>query len=139
MADLLKEDKNGQHLWDDADDWLALLDDDDLWSLLDNFGGLCAEEEATIHQLIPGMAIHTEADGFDEARAFLADMIGKAELRNPTLRVLRSSLITELLATTPTSPQEEVPLTFAANRILDGTIDDILVIVDRILDTLEAS
>ncbi len=58
------------------------------------------------------------------------------QLSEPLLRILETNqLVEQVLATTPTSDHEQVPMAFYGSLVVEGTLEDFL----RLLDTLVAA
>ncbi|MBT3218605.1 MAG: hypothetical protein HN348_05890 [Proteobacteria bacterium] len=132
------EEDNGETGWQKIEPLLLpLADDDDTWVLVGRLGTLLEDEQSQISNILelvpPILAIDPDLEILDQ----IAPLLGNKKIGKPLLRALETvGFTSELIATAPTAEDPEVPMAFGARLITDGTLDDILTIVDMVLDAL---
>lgn len=70
--------------------------------------------------------------------AQVAPLVAEEQLTRPLLTLVASPVTGHLLATSPRGDDPEVPLAFTSRLITDGTLDDVLALVDLLLTELNA-
>ena len=127
---------------DPSDGWVqaenlvtTLRESEASWDLVHRSGALLEHDEAALGELlevIPSLV------ALDPELAFLDSV--SAQLRNedlirPALRLAEIPNLTErLLSSTSSEDGHEAPRTFMARLIVDGTVDELLRIMDHLLD-----
>lgn len=126
----------GYHDLDNLTD--LLLTEPAVWTVMGNFATLAIDDDTQTNDLVALLprivALDPEFTLLDQ----LSVIIGDEVVAEPALYVLGTeSFVNELLATEPASIEEEVPLAFMSRLILDGTLDDILRLIDLVLGQAE--
>ncbi len=112
----------------------ALLEPDETWVALDKAGLLMADDQTQIHHLMdiipPLLQIDPELEILDE----LGPLLGYKPIAEPLMRMIEADgLVTSLLATEPEGESPWVPMAFVGRLIVNGTLDDLLGLVDMVL------
>ena len=117
---------------------VAMLDPDETWQALANAGELMADDQTQIHKLMdiipPLLAIDPELEILDQ----LGPLLGQERIARPLMRMIEADgLASSLLAVEPEGDSEWVPLAFVGRMIVNGTLDDLLSLVDLVLGDVE--
>ncbi len=117
---------------------VPILKEDGTWETLDRAGVLMrddASQTAHLLELLPPLiALDPELTLLQD----LGPLLGERAVSAPLLRALETpGVLGSLLADRPSDEgQEEVPLAFMAGLIADGTLDDLLSLVDLLIADL---
>jgi len=117
---------------------IAALEPDETWEALDNAGQLMADDQTQIHKLMdiipPLLEIDPELEILDE----IGPLLGYEPIARPLMRMVEADgLANSLLATEPQGESEWVPLAFMGRLIVNGTLDDLLSLIDIVLADAE--
>ena len=115
-----------------------IIASDGTWKALEAAGRLLVDDRSQLSrglELVPPlMALDPEF----ESLIGLAPLLGDERVSAPLLRVLEAPAVTAgLFAVNPQGDDQDVPLAFVSRLIVDGTLDDVLRIVDLVLGSLE--
>ncbi len=116
----------------------AALKHDGTWQSVGNLATVMARPDSQLSQslqLIPPLVdVDPELTLLDELGPLLSDR----ELAAPLLRMCEQPAVASaLLSATPQGDNPEVPQAFAARLVRDGTVDDLLRLIDVLLKELE--
>ncbi|NCG21634.1 MAG: hypothetical protein GWP91_21680 [Rhodobacterales bacterium] len=117
---------------------VPILTEDGTWEALDRAGSLLRDEQSqTAHalELLPPLL------ALDPQLTLLQDLgplLGERSVSMPLLRAIESpGVVEKLLAATPNQDgQQTVPLAFISGLIADGTLDEILALIDLLITDL---
>lgn len=115
----------------------AVIRSDETWVALHHFGGVLAEDGSAsgtqLRRLPDWLALDPELETLQTA----GRLVQNEELTTPLLRVIETDGVTDaLLASEPVADEPEVPLARLSRWIVDGTVDAILTLVDRVFSLL---
>jgi hypothetical protein len=118
---------------------VALLDDPALWSTVDALGRLLANERSALGHALPVLPRIIALDPELQSLDTLAALIREPAIADPLLRVVeQGTLVHELLTPRPTGTDLRSPQSFLAQIVVDGTLDELLRLVDLTLSALDA-
>ena len=136
-----REDRSGRTGWERMEPLLPLLERDDTWVVLGRVGSLLANDSTKTSQLLDIFHTLLQLDPDMVMLDQVGPMLGDRDLSRPLLEVLEASggHSGSLLASRPQGEHDEVPIAFAARLIRDGTLEELLQVVDIVLDSLSGS
>lgn len=130
LPDLWARDEDGLTGWERAEPWLRpVLEDDATWALIGSVGGLIGQPTSTAAGAIDLLPSSITPEAYDVAAAFVEDR----GLVGPLLRVIESPLVDALLDPTPPPSGADAPLVFAVRLVMDGVLQQLLVVVDVVI------
>jgi hypothetical protein len=130
LPELWARDEDGLTGWERAEPWLRpVLEDDATWALIGSVGALLAQPTSTTAGAIDLVPPSIDPETYDVAAAFVEDRA----LVAPLLRVVESQLVDALLDPTPPSAGGDAPIVFVVRIVLDGVLQQLLVVVDVVL------
>jgi hypothetical protein len=119
---------------------VPLADEPALWSSLHAFSNLMHHEESQTRQLLTWLPRVLALDPELETLDLLATLIDDPQIAPPLLRAIEEgTLVAELTTPRPTGQDLRTPLAFLSTLIVDGTLDELLSLVDITLSTLDAT
>jgi hypothetical protein len=119
---------------------MPLMRRHETWDLLHNLAGLLVDERTAAHDGLEIVPALFELDPDFVALHQLALLIGDPKVAPAVLRVMDTPALQDaLLATLPQGESEDVPLVYFNRLIVDGTLDDILQLLDIVLGGFDTS
>lgn len=128
----------------ELDRWLPLLQDvvldDATWQLLAASAPILSDPRTTTSQLPEQLPVLLRLDPDLSLLPAAGALARDPELTAPLLDVLaEGSLVAEIVASRPSGDDPRVPMAWFAELVTDGTLDEVLALVDVALDAMETS
>ena len=135
----LLEPDGAERAWHTYDAALVpVLEADGTWEVLGNAAPLLSDENAILGQPLELVPLLQEFDPDRESLALLANVLRDPQLVAPALRLVEAEdTVDALLSSEESAAGGDAPLAWAGTLILDGTLDDLLAIVDLVLQAAE--
>lgn len=118
---------------------VALLDDPALWSTVDAAGLLLADPRSALGNAVPVLPRVLALDPELHTLDTFAALLSQPGIAEPLLRIVEQGRLTdEILRADPAATDLRTPQAYLAELIVDGTLDELLRLVDLTLSALDA-
>lgn len=114
-----------------------VLEQEGTWEALDRMGLLLRTEGTATAGLLDMVPPLLQLDPELALLDSLGPLVGNKRVAAPLLRALETpGLLDALLRTTPEAGQEQAPMAFLGTLLADGTLDDLLALIDLVIADL---